>query len=837
MDVTCERCGTEYDFDETLVSERGTTVKCTNCGHLFKVFRPGAQAADASGARPWAIRRRDGATETLATLRDLQRRITEGGLSEEDLISRSGDGWKRLGDIAELETFFQAARAAKAAAPARRDATASGFATAKSQQSPYGQAPSSRPGPPDPKFDPRAVAPTQEMMQPPAPPSRGSGARALPEPPRTAPPSRSATTMGVGSTPPPARKQTMMGVGLDSGAAATVPAGYADATVPAAPSSRAIPATAEYPLEEVEKFKAAYSKQQASQSAAKAADPARTAPQGRAAARTLEETPPFPPSQVRPSTGSPGRLRVDDDDLEASAPKSGGGGARIAMVVLLIVAVLGGGVALGWSKIGPALGLVAEDDPAAQFIARGDELLASDETSGYGAAVSEYTKALAFRERDPRVLVALARVHAVWAQALRFDAQDLEARAPSDPALQGEATRVQLEVRTHAAEALRFSEDAVRQSPADAEAELALADAQRLSGDPRGARQHFDRARTLAPDVSAEGLRVGALVTADEGAGIGAAQELAAQAVAKDPALLRARIVLARALLAGGDISGASTQIEAVLTRATRHERATALRDAIARGVPPAAPVVAVADAGVVDAPAVAALPVGALPVGALPPEALPADVAAGTAAAGGTTSGGVPAGRDYSYYVDRGDRLQQETARAGEARRYFEAALALRPDGREALTGLGYCAMEQGDYAGAIARFRSPASSGYGEAMMGLGKAYRETHRDAEALAIYRDYLERFPNGPDATMARRWLSSLGGSTAPAGGGTEPGTGGGNTGGGGSTGGGTGGNTGGGGTGGGGTGDEPAPRPNELPAPTGTTTPPPSSDTPAVGTE
>jgi len=71
--------------------------------------------------------------------------------------------------------------------------------------------------------------------------------------------------------------------------------------------------------------------------------------------------------------------------------------------------------------------------------------------------------------------------------------------------------------RTHAAEALRFSENAVRQSPADAGAELALADAQRLSGDPRGARQHFDRARTLAPDVPAEGLRVGALVTTSVG--------------------------------------------------------------------------------------------------------------------------------------------------------------------------------------------------------------------------------------------------------------------------------------------------------------------------------
>ena len=125
MDVTCERCGTEYDFDETLVSERGTTVKCTNCGHLFKVFRPGAAAAEAEPGAPraWSIRRRDGATETLGTLRELQRRITEGALDEEDLISRSGEGWKRLGDIAELETFFQAARAASVQAPRRRHGT------------------------------------------------------------------------------------------------------------------------------------------------------------------------------------------------------------------------------------------------------------------------------------------------------------------------------------------------------------------------------------------------------------------------------------------------------------------------------------------------------------------------------------------------------------------------------------------------------------------------------------------------------------------------------------------------------------------------------------------
>ena len=61
---TCERCGTEYEFDETLVSDRGTTVKCTNCGHLFKVFRGASSSGGtpAPGAEPktWTLRTADG---------------------------------------------------------------------------------------------------------------------------------------------------------------------------------------------------------------------------------------------------------------------------------------------------------------------------------------------------------------------------------------------------------------------------------------------------------------------------------------------------------------------------------------------------------------------------------------------------------------------------------------------------------------------------------------------------------------------------------------------------------------------------------------------------------
>ena len=106
MDVTCERCGTEYEFDETLVSDRGTTVKCTNCGHLFKVYPPGAEPG--GGDRDWIVRKKDGSEERLESLKALQQRITAGAVAEDDELSRSGEAWKRLGDIAELATFLTA---------------------------------------------------------------------------------------------------------------------------------------------------------------------------------------------------------------------------------------------------------------------------------------------------------------------------------------------------------------------------------------------------------------------------------------------------------------------------------------------------------------------------------------------------------------------------------------------------------------------------------------------------------------------------------------------------------------------------------------------------------
>src|SRR4051812_14163811 len=108
MDVVCERCQTEYEFDDALVSERGATVKCTNCGHQFKIYRPPSAQANTE-SKSWSLRRADGTASTFDSLAVLQKWIIEGRVTRADQISRAGEAWKPLGSIAELDSFFASA--------------------------------------------------------------------------------------------------------------------------------------------------------------------------------------------------------------------------------------------------------------------------------------------------------------------------------------------------------------------------------------------------------------------------------------------------------------------------------------------------------------------------------------------------------------------------------------------------------------------------------------------------------------------------------------------------------------------------------------------------------
>ncbi len=104
MLVVCGRCETEYEFDDALLSERGTTVKCTNCGYQFRVRPP--RGLQPRGER-WEVRLQDGGTMVFQSLRDLRRAIDEDQVGIDDQLSRDGGPLRRLGDVAELEALFR----------------------------------------------------------------------------------------------------------------------------------------------------------------------------------------------------------------------------------------------------------------------------------------------------------------------------------------------------------------------------------------------------------------------------------------------------------------------------------------------------------------------------------------------------------------------------------------------------------------------------------------------------------------------------------------------------------------------------------------------------------
>src|SRR3954467_8261948 len=113
MDVRCERCRTEYELEDSSVTEDGVQVQCMACGHLFQVQKPSRVATVASVDSPqpaeWLLETADGSAHRFRSLTSLQKWIVERKVTREDRISRTGHAWRRLGEIVALGPFFQLA--------------------------------------------------------------------------------------------------------------------------------------------------------------------------------------------------------------------------------------------------------------------------------------------------------------------------------------------------------------------------------------------------------------------------------------------------------------------------------------------------------------------------------------------------------------------------------------------------------------------------------------------------------------------------------------------------------------------------------------------------------
>ncbi|MFW6049987.1 MAG: tetratricopeptide repeat protein [Myxococcota bacterium] len=788
MDVTCERCATVYEFDETLVSGRGTTVKCTQCGHVFKVMPPGAAP---SGQTGWHLRKRDGSVVELSSLRELQQRIARGELSEDEELSRDGAAWKPLGAIAELRSFFDHGRAGAASDPAT---------PASSAAAPSAAAPPKRERQRT-RLGVGALSP--EAPSPPAAPGGPEAEETRPASADATVPAQSTEETRPAAPAPRQHKRTILGMGRpaqDATPPASEPKENAAATAPIAPGDRPSPAAAgsdppEGPWSEGPGIAAPReqepeggvpspgtphaagpeaaeeSRDEAFADTLRAIDP--TPLEARRSVPTVASAPRPPSSRpsrapaAGPAAARPQRPRyIEEDDALPRPPTR----SRAWIGVLLVLlALAGGGAWVAWPQISERLGAAEPEDRLAPFLAEARQAMAEDHAEAYEGAIEELIRATAVDGGDVRVLASLSRAHALWAQELELSARDLEARATDDPALEGEAASARREAARHVRNARRYAEDAVEREPKDPDAQLALADALRLDGDVQGARERLKEAEALYPRPPADLHLVAALLDAAAADGsMAAARAKAERAVEAEPDLLRARLILARAMLAAGDVAMARRQVETVLSSSPGHPRATDLRRAIEQGVPPAAPLVEVLDGGAGDA---AAPDAGVAAEGEGKEAGEAAQRSEGEdegesedeAAGGGketSEAGGVPAGRDYQWYVERGDALLEQGS-VGQARRYFDAALGRRPGGPEALTGLGFVALDSGNAAEAARRFQPAARSGYADAFIGLGDAYRRLGRRKEALDVYRDYLAEHPSGAHASIARNHVQQL----------------------------------------------------------------------------
>lgn len=107
MDVRCPQCQTLYEIDDDRVKSNDATLKCRECQHLFRLGV--GRVPSREDAQRWMVREsRGGDILYFDEFDTLHGWIMEREVDRTWEISRTGDSWKKLGEVGEFETIFQA---------------------------------------------------------------------------------------------------------------------------------------------------------------------------------------------------------------------------------------------------------------------------------------------------------------------------------------------------------------------------------------------------------------------------------------------------------------------------------------------------------------------------------------------------------------------------------------------------------------------------------------------------------------------------------------------------------------------------------------------------------
>ena len=800
MDVRCEKCQTEYELDEARLKPGGVTVKCTNCGHMFKIRKrsitnvgappAGEQRARTSSSKPpnkpapppevaglddaptrqvtiddghtavdrqWLIRLETGEQRSCRELATLQQWIVSRVVTRESLISRTGKTWKRLGDITELAQYFQIAEEATARPPREDRPT-------KPTGRPAGQVPG-KPAPAptllgvgtvtaaggtivpddDDDDDPARstgnfkAVPRASTPPPPVPPAAAAANKAALAQTMTAPPpppaaAKAARPKTTPPPPPPAKKPPAGGRSTAAWASDPIKPAAAVTAEPSGPMSGKL-----------------------------AAAPDEPAFAGRVRAA--------PSAEASFITGKVGRI---DDDDDAVLPRRRG--SRAGLWILLMTFVVGTAAAAAVYVLvikkdraadppgdgsaiaaappdahGVVIAPIVDAPEAAPLspaeVARGE--LAGNNEGRLRAAYDSLAAA-----EDPAAVAVRAHLGVALAQALA-DRAGLVERAEADK-LRKQSKALVLEAMTAAQKALKATPDA----PA---ANLAMAAVLRLQGKAaREIKPYIDRAKAKA---GADWLRDVGIAEAHVLARDGKLADARAAFAAIDDgdgALersgdVRARFQIALALRALGKPADAGTLVEQILAAQPEHEGARALAAKLDTAVAKTDPLPPEQGGSVAVTPTPTPTPPPP-PDRPTPTPTPPPDRPTPT-----PTPPDVATGGSYDQLVKRANALAETNC--GKALELFQKALEQKPNGVEALTGMGYCHIDAKQFASAFSKFRAALATSprFEPALWGIAEAYQQQGRRDQAIEAYQRYLEVYPG---SAKAQKQLDRLGGGGA-----------------------------------------------------------------------
>jgi predicted Zn finger-like uncharacterized protein len=751
MDVRCEKCQTEYELDESRLKPGGVTVKCTNCGHMFKirkrsntnqgfqaaqndtrnkpisnrqpvtststtVMSPAPVAPEGSprattdfdsgpvGEKQWLIRLENGEQKSCRELATLQQWIVAGIVGRESLISRTGKTWKRLGDISELGQYFVIAEEARA----HRSVKPTGKPLAQGTQLGVGRAApgdddenrstgsfrARQPTPPPPPVV-RAKQPT------PAKPLAMAQTELQPQPPSYSAPMASKRPP-TQPPPPPRAKAPSADRNTAAWAATDIKASDSMAGMPQGPSGGKL-----------------------------AAIPAEPAFAGRVRVEAPDE-----------SSFETGKVRmVDDDDDFLPSRRGSRAGLYIAIVSLIVIA--GAATVVYLFAFRDKKEDVAQKPPAdaAAVAPKPDATpvvtaiidaappppspvdVARNELSGdVEARMKPALDALASNDDQ---LALRARLTTALAQSMQ-DRAGLIEKADGDK-LRKDAKQLVVDAATLAQKAIKAHAD-------DPAANLAMADVLRLQGkSARDVLRYLDAAKAKADPETTRSI---ALATAQLLARDGKLDD-AQKALAAIDAGGDARVLIASALVAfaRGKPTDARPLVDQIMTAQADHETARALQKKL--------------DATVATT------------------DAMPPEDGKGSAKTQTPTPPSGGGGGDYDSLVAKANKMAESNC--SKAMELYQKALDQKSQGVEALTGMGYCHLDAKQFASAFSNFRSAlvVSPKYEPALGGIAETYQRQGNKEAAIEAWKRYLDVYPNSPKAKKQLELLGGGGGEVPP----------------------------------------------------------------------